>query len=66
MKCFPVIAHHALYLDVAVAAARACTGAVPLRPPVDVMLARPVWTLPDPDSLPVGCVYEPKWDGFLH
>jgi len=49
---------------VAVAGARACTGAVPLRPPVDVMLARPVWTLPGPDALPGGCAYEPKWDGF--
>ena len=28
------------------------------------MLARPVWTLPGPDSLPGGCAYEPKWDGF--
>jgi len=49
---------------VAVAAVGACTGAVPLRPPVDVMLARPVWTLPGPDALPGGCAYEPKWDGF--
>ena len=32
--------------------------------PVEVMLARAVETLPRPDALPGGCLYEPKWDGY--
>ena len=33
-------------------------------PPVSPMLAKPVSGVPDPDSVPGGLVYEPKWDGF--
>jgi ATP-dependent DNA ligase len=32
--------------------------------PQDVALARPVEVLPGSRSLPGGCLYEPKWDGF--
>jgi hypothetical protein len=32
--------------------------------PAAVMLARPVTDLPPADSLPGGCVYELKWDGY--
>ena len=35
-----------------------------LRPPIEVALARPVATIPAPDAMPGGCLYEPKWDGF--
>ncbi|WP_448005548.1 ATP-dependent DNA ligase [Agromyces bauzanensis] len=31
---------------------------------VDPMLAKAVPSVPDPDSVPGGLVYEPKWDGF--
>ncbi len=34
-----------------------------LRPP-EVALARLVASIPQPDALPGGCLYEPKWDGF--
>jgi len=33
-------------------------------PPVAPMLAKPVSGVPEPDSVPGGLVYEPKWDGF--
>jgi ATP-dependent DNA ligase len=32
--------------------------------PQDPMLARPVERLPEPASMPGGCVYEPKFDGY--
>jgi ATP-dependent DNA ligase len=32
--------------------------------PVAVALTKPVQAVPLPDSLPGGCRYEPKWDGF--
>ncbi|THJ66473.1 ATP-dependent DNA ligase [Arthrobacter echini] len=32
--------------------------------PVKPMLAKAVSAVPEPDSLPGGLVYEPKWDGF--
>ncbi|WP_237657175.1 ATP-dependent DNA ligase [Agreia sp. COWG] len=32
--------------------------------PIAPMLAKAVPTLPEPDSLPGGLAYEPKWDGF--
>ncbi|MEP7764672.1 ATP-dependent DNA ligase [Sanguibacter sp. 25GB23B1] len=32
--------------------------------PVSPMLARAVSAVPEPDSVPGGLVYEPKWDGF--
>ncbi|MFD3455670.1 ATP-dependent DNA ligase [Streptomyces sp. NPDC058691] len=35
----------------------------PVPPPVVVMLARRVETVPEPDALPGGCAYEPKFDG---
>jgi ATP-dependent DNA ligase len=31
---------------------------------VEPMLAAAVGEVPQPDALPGGCVYEPKWDGF--
>jgi ATP-dependent DNA ligase len=34
-----------------------------LRPPLDVVLARGVESIPKPPS-PDGLMYEPKWDGF--
>jgi hypothetical protein len=37
-----------------------------LRPPVALALAKAVEFIPDADALPGGCLYEPKWDGFLH
>ena len=37
---------------------------LPLVPPLEPMLAKPVSRLPDPDDLPGGVAYEPKWDGF--
>jgi ATP-dependent DNA ligase len=36
----------------------------PLRPPVDVMLARAVDSLPGAHALPGGVQYEQKWDGY--
>ena len=33
-------------------------------PPVAPMLAKAVAALPQPDSVPAGLLYEPKWDGF--
>ena len=36
----------------------------PVRPPVDVMLARAVPTLPRATALPGGVQYEQKWDGY--
>ncbi len=36
----------------------------PLTPPIKPMLAKPIADVPDPDSVPGGLVYEPKWDGF--
>ncbi|MFF3558425.1 ATP-dependent DNA ligase [Streptomyces sp. NPDC002574] len=35
----------------------------PVPPPVVVMLARRVETVPEADALPGGCAYEPKFDG---
>ncbi len=32
--------------------------------PVQPMLAKAVASVPDPDSVPGGLLYEPKWDGF--
>jgi ATP-dependent DNA ligase len=32
--------------------------------PVSPMLAKAVTTMPEPDSVPGGLSYEPKWDGF--
>jgi ATP-dependent DNA ligase len=37
---------------------------LPVMPPVSPMLARPVKSLPGPDDVPGGLLYEPKWDGF--
>ena len=37
---------------------------LPVMPPVRPMLAKSVKTLPAPDHVPGGLVYEPKWDGF--
>ena len=37
---------------------------LPVTPPVKPMLAKAVKTLPLPDSVPDGLLYEPKWDGF--
>ncbi|TCN32149.1 hypothetical protein EV644_12759 [Kribbella orskensis] len=34
--------------------------------PVDLELARAVDTIPGPNALPGGSMYEPKWDGYLH
>jgi hypothetical protein len=31
-----------------------------------VALAQAVSAIPRPDALPGGCLYEPKWDGYLH
>jgi ATP-dependent DNA ligase len=39
---------------------------VNLSGPVAVELAKAVEQLPGPHALPGGCVYEPKWDGYLH
>jgi ATP-dependent DNA ligase len=35
-----------------------------LRPPVAPMGATAVERLPEPDSCPGGCLYEPKWEGW--
>lgn len=35
-----------------------------ITPPVTVALARAVAELPEPDAMPGGANYEPKWDGF--
>src|SRR3954447_23515632 len=35
-----------------------------LRPPVEVMLARPVDSVPAAHALPGGVLYEQKWDGY--
>ncbi|MCX9190686.1 ATP-dependent DNA ligase [Carbonactinospora thermoautotrophica] len=37
---------------------------LPVMPPVRPMRARPVPSLPPPDSHPAGLVYEPRWDGL--
>lgn len=37
---------------------------LPVMPPVAPMLAKPVPSVPEPDSVAGGLVYEPKWDGF--
>src|SRR6478752_10314771 len=37
---------------------------LPVMPPVQPMLAKPVHEVPGPDSFPGGARYEPKWDGF--
>jgi ATP-dependent DNA ligase len=37
---------------------------LPLVPPVSPMLAKAVPAVPEPDSVPGGLAYEPKWDGF--
>ena len=33
-------------------------------PPVKPMLAKSVKQMPQPDDVPGGVLYEPKWDGF--
>ncbi len=37
---------------------------LPVMPPLSPMLAKSVKTLPAPQSLEGGALYEPKWDGF--
>lgn len=37
---------------------------LPIDAPVAPMLARLIDEVPDPDAVPGGYVYEPKWDGF--
>ena len=37
---------------------------LPLELPVAPMLAKSVPTVPEPQSVPGGLSYEPKWDGF--
>lgn len=37
---------------------------VPFALPLEPMLAKAVAQIPDPDSIPGGLLYEPKWDGF--
>ncbi len=38
---------------------------LPFEPGVPPMLAKPIGnTVPDPDSVPGGLLFEPKWDGF--
>src|SRR6476659_215322 len=37
---------------------------LPVMPPVQPMLAKPVHEVPPPESFPGGARYEPKWDGF--
>jgi hypothetical protein len=36
-----------------------------LRPPA-LAMAKAVNRIPPPNALPGGCLYEPKWDGFIH
>ncbi|HXR45753.1 MAG TPA: hypothetical protein VN759_13135, partial [Pseudolysinimonas sp.] len=36
----------------------------PLNLPIEPMLAKAVDAIPEPDAIPGGFVYEPKWDGF--
>jgi len=40
------------------------TAGMSVAAPVSPMLARAVDTVPEPDSVPGGLSYEPKWDGF--
>lgn len=37
-----------------------------LVPPVSLALAKAVETIPAAYALPGGCLYEMKWDGFIH
>ena len=37
---------------------------LPVLPPVDPMLARAAGAVPEPDAVPGGLWFEPKWDGF--
>ena len=37
---------------------------LPVNPPVSPMLAKATQTVPEPDAVPGGLHYEPKWDGF--
>jgi ATP-dependent DNA ligase len=37
---------------------------LPVMPPLSPMLAKAVKTLPRPDAMEGGVLYEPKWDGF--
>lgn len=37
-----------------------------LRPPVELALAKAVPAVPAEDAWPGGCLYEPKWDGYIH
>ncbi|MGH8869346.1 MAG: ATP-dependent DNA ligase [Actinomycetes bacterium] len=37
---------------------------LPVTPPVKPMLAKSAKTVPAPDAVPGGYLYEPKWDGF--
>lgn len=40
------------------------TMTLPVLPPVKPMLAKALKAMPQPDSVPAGLLYEPKWDGF--
>lgn len=37
---------------------------MPIRPPIDVVLARLAADIPHPTAMPGGARYEPKWDGW--
>lgn len=37
-----------------------------LHPPVELALAKAIRAVPTEGALPGGCLYEPKWDGYLH
>lgn len=37
-----------------------------LAPPISLALAKAVERIPEAGALPGGCLYEPKWDGFIH
>ncbi len=37
---------------------------LPVLPPIKPMLAKATKGLPEPDAVPGGLLYEPKWDGF--
>jgi ATP-dependent DNA ligase len=37
---------------------------LPVMPPVAPMLAKAIESVPAPDAVPGGLLYEPKWDGF--
>ena len=37
---------------------------LPVMPPVQQMLAKAIKEMPEPDKMPGGLLYEPKWDVF--